>query len=185
MAKPSSSRNILAVNRPALAKATLACPHIHNGTHRGAGPGPTTQEISTLPTDAMHLRMELFVENMDRAIAFYRDVLGFTLLRRDEGYASIHRGSVTLGIGPIAKLPDVGGYFTRHKLRANRGMGVEIVLEVEDIAAEYERVRATGWPLLDDLKDRPWGLADFRLADPDGYYLRITSLPVQDDTSPR
>ncbi len=136
-----------------------------------------------MPTDSMHLRMELFVEDMDRAIAFYRDVLDFALLRRDEGYASIRRGDVTLGIGPIAKLPEVGGYFTRHKLRENRGMGVEVVLEVKDLNAEYERVRATGWPLLDALQDRPWGLADFRLADPDGYYLRITSFPARDGSA--
>ncbi len=137
-----------------------------------------------MPTDAMHLRMELFVEDIDRAIAFYRDVLGFALLRRDEGYASIRRGDVTLGLGPIAKLPDVGGHFTRHKLRANRGMGVEIVLEVADLEAEHARVRATGYPLLDALQDRPWGLADFRLADPDGYYLRITSLPSETEGPP-
>ena len=24
------------------------------------------------------------------------------------------------------------------------------------------------------LQDRPWGLRDFRVADPDGYYLRVT-----------
>lgn len=128
-----------------------------------------------MPTGAMRLRMELFVEDMDRSIAFYHDVLGFGLLRRDEGYASVRRGDVTFGIGPIAKLPDVGGYFTRPRLAKGRGLGVEIVLEVEDIAAEYERVLATGHPVGEPLQDRPWGLTDFRLTDPDGYYLRVTS----------
>jgi lactoylglutathione lyase len=127
-------------------------------------------------TGAMRLRMELFVEDMDRAIAFYRDVLGFVLLRRDDGYASIRRGEVVLGIGPIAKLPDVGGYFTRPRLARNRGLGVEIVLEVEDVDAEYERVTAAGWQIVETLQERSWGLKDFRLADPDGYYLRITEL---------
>ncbi len=131
----------------------------------------------------MHLRMELFVEDMDRAIAFYRDVLGFVLLRRDDGYASIRRGDVVIGLGPIAKLPEVGGYFTRRNLRADRGRGVEIVLEVTNLQAEYDRIRATGWPLLDPLSERPWGLADFRLSDPDGYYLRITSLPAGNATA--
>ncbi len=124
----------------------------------------------------MGLRLELFVEDMDRAIAFYRDVLGFTLLRRDDGYASVRRGRVTLGIGPIEKLPDVGGYFTRPRLRGRRGLGVEIVLEVDDVHEEYQRVRRTGWPIVDPLASRSWGLDDFRLVDPDGYYLRITSL---------
>ncbi len=131
-------------------------------------------------TGSMRLRMELFVEDMDRAIAFYRDVLGFVQLRRDDGYASIRRGEVVLGIGPIAKLPDVGGYFTRPRLARNRGLGVEIVLEVEDVGAEYERVTAAGWPIVDTLQERPWGLKDFRLADPDGYYLRITELSGSD-----
>ena len=27
----------------------------------------------------------------------------------------------------------------------------------------------------EDLQDRPWGLTDFRILDPAGYYLRITS----------
>jgi uncharacterized glyoxalase superfamily protein PhnB len=52
---------------------------------------------------------------------------------------------------------------------------VEIVLEVEDIVAEERRVRATGQPLLQALQKQAWGLTDFRLADPDGYYLRVTS----------
>jgi predicted enzyme related to lactoylglutathione lyase len=147
-------------------------------------PARIDQEATSLPTDAMRLRMELFVEDLDRAIAFYRDALGFALLRRDNGYASVRRGDVTLGLGPIAKLPDVGGYFTRPRLRANRGLGVEIVLEVADVAAEEARVRAAGYSVVEPLRDRPWGLADFRLTDPDGYYLRITSLPARDVAAP-
>ena len=34
---------------------------------------------------------------------------------------------------------------------------------------------AAGWPLEQDLQDRAWGLTDFRVVDPAGYYLRITS----------
>jgi predicted enzyme related to lactoylglutathione lyase len=132
-----------------------------------------------MPSDAMGLRLELFVEDMDRAIAFYRDVLGFTLLRQEEGYASVQRGGVVLGLGPIAKLPDVGGYFTRPRLARGKGLGVEIVLEVEDVEAEFERVAATGWPVVEPLRERPWGLTDFRLTDPDGYYLRVTTFPQE------
>jgi catechol 2,3-dioxygenase-like lactoylglutathione lyase family enzyme len=53
--------------------------------------------------------------------------------------------------------------------------GVELVLEVDDVAAERDRVVAAGWPLDDDLRDQSWGLRDFRVLDPDGYYLRITN----------
>ena len=52
--------------------------------------------------------------------------------------------------------------------------GAELVLEVDDVAAERGRVVAAGWPLHEELQDRPWGLKDFRILDPAGYYLRIT-----------
>jgi lactoylglutathione lyase len=52
--------------------------------------------------------------------------------------------------------------------------GVELVLEVDDVAGERDRVLAAGWPLEEDLRERPWGLTDFRILDPAGYYLRVT-----------
>ena len=53
-------------------------------------------------------------------------------------------------------------------------VAVEIVLEVDDVAAERDRVVAAGGKLADDLVTRPWGLTDFRLYDPDGNYWRVT-----------
>ena len=49
-----------------------------------------------------------------------------------------------------------------------------MVLEVDDVVAGRDRVTAAGWPLAEDLQDRPWGLKDFQILDPAGYYLRIT-----------
>jgi hypothetical protein len=48
---------------------------------------------------------------------------------------------------------------------------VDLVLEVDDVVAERDLVVAAGWPLEQDLQDRPWGLTDFRVVDPAGYYL--------------
>lgn len=128
----------------------------------------------TATTQGMSVRLELFVRDMDAAIDFYERVLGFELLRRDAGYASLRSGSFVLGLGPIAKLPD-DGYFTPARLETDRGAGVEIVLEVDDVMAYLARVQAAGHPILHPLEQRPWGLTDFRFTDPDGYYLRITS----------
>ena len=126
-------------------------------------------------TRIVGLRMELFVRDMDASADFYCGVLGFDLLRKEEGYASVGSGSVVLGLGPIAKLPEKDGYFTRNRLAGDRGVGVEIVFEVDDIVAMHERVRTAGHPILEGLQQRPWGLNDFRVADPDGYYLRLTN----------
>ena len=48
------------------------------------------------------------------------------------------------------------------------------MLEVDDLDAERGHVAEAGWPVLDEVTRRPWGLWDFRLLDPDGYFLRIT-----------
>ena len=122
------------------------------------------------------LRLELFVEDMDAAIDFYTRVLGFEFVRSEPGYyASLRNGAVVLGLGPVSKLPAQGGYFTRDIADQRRGLGVEIVLEVDDVDAWRRRVLASGCPVFELLQERPWGLRDFRIVDPDGYYLRSTS----------
>jgi catechol 2,3-dioxygenase-like lactoylglutathione lyase family enzyme len=126
-------------------------------------------------TMSMSLRLELFVRDMDASIDFYRRALGFELTRREPDYASLRSGTVTLGLGPIAKLPADGGYFTPARLADGRGAGVEIVLEVDDVAAYHQCVKSSGHAVLHALGAQPWGLTDFRITDPDGYYLRITS----------
>jgi len=122
------------------------------------------------------LRLELFVEDMTASIAFYTQVLAFKVVRHEpDDYASLRWGNAVLGIGPVAKLPEEGGYFGRDISSYRRGLGVEIVLEVDDVDEWQARVGASGHPIFEPLQDRPWGLRDFRIADPDGYYLRITS----------
>ena len=122
------------------------------------------------------LRLELFVEDMGASIAFYTEVLAFEIARHEpDDYASLRLGGILLGIGPVAKLPEEGGYFGRDISAHRRGLGVEIVLEVDDVDGWRDRVAASGHLILEPLRDRPWGLRDFRISDPDGYYLRVTS----------
>ena len=124
----------------------------------------------------MGLRLELFVEDMEASVAFYTRVLAFDLERHEPGaYASLRRGSVVFGLGPVAKLPEKGGYFGRDIATRRRGLGVEIVLEVDDVEGWHNHIVASGHPIFEPLRDRPWGLRDFRITDPDGYYLRVTS----------
>jgi lactoylglutathione lyase len=126
----------------------------------------------------MRLRLELFVSDMRSSIAFYTETLGFRVARADPDYVSVRNGSVVLGLGPVAKLPEagVGPGFTQQRLHADRGAGVEIVLELDDLndlTALYRRCQARG-VVVQPLREQPWGLPDFRLVDPDGYYLRAT-----------
>jgi catechol 2,3-dioxygenase-like lactoylglutathione lyase family enzyme len=119
----------------------------------------------------MTLRIEIFPNDLGPTVDFYTGVLDFDLVRDESAaeaaYVALERGDVKLG---AAARPD-------H--RSDRGhrrppTGVELVLEVDDVEGELDRVRGRGWPIEEQLTVRPWGLRDFRLLDPNGYYLRIT-----------
>ena len=119
----------------------------------------------------MSLRFEIFTADLNSVVAFYTQVLGFSLVRDERtapvGYVALDRDGVHLGAAfrddPVdrsARRPPTG---------------IEVVLEVDDLRAEHDRVVAAGWPLEEPMQDRPWGLTDFRIIDPVGHYLRITS----------
>jgi lactoylglutathione lyase len=119
----------------------------------------------------MTLRIEIFPADLDATADFYTRVLGFTLVRdqRDgsPGYLALERDQVRIGAA-YRDEPD-------RQPGRRPPSGTEIVLEVDDLDAEHARVVAAGWPIEEDLADRPWGLRDFRVLDPSGYYLRLTS----------
>lgn len=117
------------------------------------------------------LRCELFPDDLDAALRFYVGILAFDV-ERDErtsspAYAALSRGEVRLG---LSRRPEVAD---RGDLRPP--VGVELVLEVEDLQAVHRQVVDAGWPMVEDLTDRQWGLTDFRVLDPAGYYWRITT----------
>ena len=124
----------------------------------------------------MSFRIELLVADLEPSIRFYEEVLGFQLERREPHYASLRRGAPVLGLGPIAKLPTAapGPGFSQERLAANRGAGVEIVLEVDDLEEAFARRQRAGHAIAEPPQPRPCGPRDFRLADPDGY-LRVTN----------
>jgi predicted enzyme related to lactoylglutathione lyase len=119
----------------------------------------------------MTLRFEIFPADLDAAVDFYTRVLRFSVTKDQRGgraaYVAMQRGAVRVEAASRA-VPDA------HAARRPPA-GVELVLEVDDVAGERDRVVAAGWPLDEDLQDRPWNLRDFRILDPAGYYLRITS----------
>ena len=120
------------------------------------------------------LRLELFVSDVPKSLAFYRDVLGFEVERQEQDYVALRSGAARIALNRADGLAKQH-FFNPELQQQRRGLGAEIVLEVDDIAAHFERAKASGHPILSPLKKRPWGLTDYRVADPDGYYLRISS----------
>jgi uncharacterized glyoxalase superfamily protein PhnB len=107
----------------------------------------------------MTLRFEIFPDDLDVIVDFYSRILLFRLTIDQRDDVRIGAAGRAVPDARAARLPPAG---------------VELVLEVDDVMAERDRVITAGWPLAEDLQDRPWGLTDFRLLDPVGYYLRIT-----------
>ena len=145
------------------------------------------------------LRIEIFAVDLNATVRFYVELLGFGLVtdRRADPrpYIAMQRDGVR--IGAVLWRDAVAGPDRRSETdfsspRSPRSSaavdvepamlarcrrpptGVEIVLEVDYLHAERDRIRAAGWPIDEDIVRRPWGLQDFRVLDPDGYYLRFT-----------
>jgi lactoylglutathione lyase len=116
------------------------------------------------------LRIEIFPADLQGMIDFYTDVLQFTLLKREGTYAYLNRDGIFLGAieTTTTETPDEMNWRRPPK-------GVELVIEVDNLVQQRDAIVGKGWGLEDDIKLQPWGLEDFRLIDPDGYYIRITT----------
>lgn len=122
----------------------------------------------------MRIRLELFVKSVPISRDFYTRVLGFDEVSyQPDDYSVYRKGEVQISLQAWAQLP------AEHPVKPTEnertGLGIEIVIEVNDLDEAYARVLQEKWPLSARLSKRPWGLRDFRVLDPDGYYLRITS----------
>lgn len=147
--------------------AGLAC-----GSDPVASPPPGPLDPKN--RDSATLRLELMVDDVQRSVTFYTGVLGFVLQSSEPTYAVVRAGGVTFGLNAVSDLSSSHPF--RPEITTQRhGLGTEIVIEVADVGNYYAAVQASGWAVSSPLQKRSWGLTDFRVIDPDGYYLRITS----------
>lgn len=127
---------------------------------------------------ANYLHLELHVPDFDQVKSYYGS-LGFRVVwerapEEAKGYLVIEMdGTVICFWGGNDAIYDQP-YFKRFPRETPRGYGVELVVMVEDIESYYEKVKDTA-SVVEPLIKQPWGLQDFRIADPFGYYLRFTS----------
>lgn len=108
--------------------------------------------------------INIFVSDLDRAVAFYKDHLGLNLqfASPEHRYASFSTGSIRLGIALVA--PEQKDLIGRHT-----GVGFTVV----DLYAEYTRLSERGAKFEMPPTKQPWGGSMALIADPDGniFYL--------------
>jgi lactoylglutathione lyase len=114
----------------------------------------------------------LTVNDLDRSLAFYRDVLGFTPKERWED-AGVLKG-VELVAGAVSFwLAQDDWKKGRDRVK---GLGFRMYCgTTQDVDALAARVRAAGASLAEEPKDQPWGGRDFAVRDPDGFLISISS----------
>ena len=125
----------------------------------------------------LQLTPHLFVEDMQRSIAFYRDILGFEVRRAEPEaaptFASLARGDSLLMLSPFGE--SFGDWKVADVAEHRRGQlgPVSFYIEGGDLEADYQRVLDAGTNIVDPLAARAWGQREFTLADPDGFLWAI------------
>lgn len=104
----------------------------------------------------------IYVSDVERSAAFYRDVLGMHQRYLDAEYASFRVGPGTLEItnapGPV-------------------GVPTGIGLGVTDLDATFAELSAKGVTFVEPPNKKPWGDYEALIADPDGNLIILDHLP--------
>lgn len=113
----------------------------------------------------------LIVEDLDRALRFYTEVLGLKLGHRSGDYAQLDTGTTrlafyargamakTLGLALRAPAPDAPGF--------------EIGFKVDDVDAAFNELVARGAAPAAPPTDRFWGQRTAYVRDPDGHLIEL------------
>ena len=111
--------------------------------------------IPTLPCRSVKDTLAFY-----RRLGFEGEILGF-----GDSYAILRRGTVELH------------FFTHDQLRAAESFA-GCYIRVSDAASIYKvfaaaKLPSKGIPRQDVIEDKPWGMREFAIVDPDGNLLRI------------
>jgi lactoylglutathione lyase len=110
------------------------------------------------------------VNDIDKSLAWYRDVLGFTAGDRWE-MDGVLRG-VELSAGDVLFM--IGQDDWQKGRDRVKGVGVRLYCETDqDIDKIAARIKAAGGTLAQEPADQSWGYREISLDDPDGYKLTI------------
>lgn len=117
----------------------------------------------------------LTVDDINRSIAFYRDVLGFTVGETYEEKGALL--GVQLKAGKVELWLSQDDWKKGHDRK--KGIGCRFYFTtVQDVDALATRIKAMGGRLLHEPETQPWGMRDIGIVDPDGFRMTI-AMPVK------
>jgi catechol 2,3-dioxygenase-like lactoylglutathione lyase family enzyme len=124
----------------------------------------------------------LSVDDHEKAIAFYRDALGFEVRNDVSAYGmrwvtlgSPSQPDVNIVLEPPAADPGISPS-DRAAIADLLAKGIlgRLSFWTADLEATFDRVQATGAEVVQEPMDQPWGARDCAFRDPAGNLIRIT-----------
>jgi predicted enzyme related to lactoylglutathione lyase len=129
----------------------------------------------------------LAVDDHDKALAFYRDVLGLEV-RNDVSYEGMRWVSVGSPSQPDVEivleppLADPNASPEDRQTMAEllaKGLLRGVIFRTDDCDATFERIQASGAEVLQEPMDMPYGVRDCAFRDPSGNMLRFSQASGQ------
>ncbi len=118
--------------------------------------------------------IRIITSDVDRLVSFYELVTGTTAIRPAPVFANVVTGSATLAIGSTATVAMLGD--RAPKPGANDSVIIEFM--VDDVDAEFERLRGSLDDIVLEPSTMPWGNRSTMFRDPDGNLVNLFSRPV-------
>ena len=135
-------------------------------------PGQATTRSQPESFRARELSASLTVKDLAASLAWYRDVVGFTVDQEHSREGSVVAVSLKAGDVRILLGRDDGAKgWDRVK---GEGMSLQITT-AQDVDAIAKGIKERGGVLDMEPTSMPWGARVFRLQDPDGFKLAISS----------
>lgn len=113
----------------------------------------------------------LIVQDLDRAVAFYSDVLGIPLAHRAEAYAQFDTGAARLGLYTREAMAETLGLDLTSPTRD--APGFEIGFKVPDVDAAFAALVERGAEAQTAPATRTWGQRTAYIRDPDGHLIEL------------
>jgi catechol 2,3-dioxygenase-like lactoylglutathione lyase family enzyme len=108
---------------------------------------------------------QFLVDDLDRAIAYYTEKLGFTLdFRYELFYAGVSRDGHAIHLKHAPKIVEDRAYRKQNE-------HLDVFITVAAVRALFEELQARGALIYKPLEERPWAAVDFYVEDPEGYLL--------------
>jgi len=111
------------------------------------------------------------VDDLDRSLGFYVDVLGIELAHRSGPYAQLATGSTRLGLFQRQAMADTLGREIDRPARD--APAFELGCKVDDVDHTYATLVAAGVPGEVPPTTRPWGQRTAYVRDPDGNLVEL------------